>query len=647
MKRIAISVFVSLVFIFTAAQELFANMPPILRVEDLVPGTKAVGFSDFQGVKHERFEVLLGEPHNSAGRLIIFGRISGGPMETPLEVTGPIAGMSGSPIFLADTCSTYDECVNHGTLVGALSYGFTIIPQGGMNTGFTSAEDMLGSKSAGYDAVLSIAKKAEPETMTRPLLVSLPAGAPEISGFRNIPAAAARVKSSSFESYCAKNAVKAELGPGSMISIPLAMGDVTYAAAGTVTWRDGDRIWAFGHPFFGRGKVNYPFRHVSVATTIQSTVDSYKVVGCDIGDEGAITVDGATEISGVIGADAPLVPILFTLQVGGKTFTLDEKISETPYKNFLIQYLPQWWAEDIVGVPEGASVRYYARVTLKGESEIFLENVVVTRDGALALNDFFSKVSGVTSIVENSGFPFEFESIRLGAELVGPLEFWEKESIFLSKKEAKPGETVTLSIILRKFPEANEFRRIDVPVTVPADFFAADQTRMPYINILVRDGGQYMKIFFRPVMPEYLKVLLPPGSAYFTGGILGESRTLKELIANINKLNLSADTIYVREEFPQEISSQDNGRAEGDNSAEPDVAGEAVWRNVSDPSLGLDAAANDEPETRQRSLPPVAGAVTINEQLSVRVVQPAPSTEPTAEKSKEKKPFWRKILPFV
>ncbi|MFQ5676306.1 MAG: hypothetical protein ACE5G1_10450, partial [bacterium] len=70
-------------------------------------------------------------------------------------------------------------------------------------------------------------------------------------------------------------------------------------------WVDGNRIWAFGHTFFLAGASRLPFRHVSVADTIQSSVFSFKLVGCDLGTSGTITLDGLTEIGGVIGKEAP------------------------------------------------------------------------------------------------------------------------------------------------------------------------------------------------------------------------------------------------------------------------------------------------------------------------------------------------------
>src|SRR5207244_8469973 len=43
------------------------------------------------------------------------------------------------------------------------------------------------------------------------------------------------------------------LTPGTSVTVELARGDYSIAAAGTVTYRDGEKIYAFGHPFLSLG----------------------------------------------------------------------------------------------------------------------------------------------------------------------------------------------------------------------------------------------------------------------------------------------------------------------------------------------------------------------------------------------------------
>ena len=48
-------------------------------------------------------------------------------------------------------------------------------------------------------------------------------------------------------------ATEKTLTPGTSVSVQLVRGDYSIAASGTVTFRDVDRIYAFGHQFLGLG----------------------------------------------------------------------------------------------------------------------------------------------------------------------------------------------------------------------------------------------------------------------------------------------------------------------------------------------------------------------------------------------------------
>ena len=80
-------------------------------LEDLRPGMTGVGRTVFEGSRIDEFKVtILGILENALGakQSIILARLEGGP----LEKTGVIAGMSGSPVFI------------DGKLVGAVAYSF-------------------------------------------------------------------------------------------------------------------------------------------------------------------------------------------------------------------------------------------------------------------------------------------------------------------------------------------------------------------------------------------------------------------------------------------------------------------------------------------------------------------------------------------
>jgi hypothetical protein len=102
------------------------------------------------------------------------------------------------------------------------------------------------------------------------------------------------------------------LAPGTSISVQLVRGDYSIAASGTVTFRDGQRIYAFGHPFLSLGAAEMPMTEASVVTVIPNANNSFKlsVPGQMVG---AISQDRATGIFGQLGQAPKMIPVRINL----------------------------------------------------------------------------------------------------------------------------------------------------------------------------------------------------------------------------------------------------------------------------------------------------------------------------------------------
>ena len=48
-------------------------------------------------------------------------------------------------------------------------------------------------------------------------------------------------------------------------------------ATGTITHIDGDRVYAFGHPFFNLGPAEFPMTRAYVYTMLPSLMSSFKI----------------------------------------------------------------------------------------------------------------------------------------------------------------------------------------------------------------------------------------------------------------------------------------------------------------------------------------------------------------------------------
>src|SRR5262249_42799887 len=97
------------------------------------------------------------------------------------------------------------------------------------------------------------------------------------------------------------------LVPGSSVNVQLVRGDFSFDAAGTVTYRDGERIYAFGHPFLASGATSWPMTESSVVTVVPNLNNSFKLaVGGNL--VGSINQDRSTTVFGKLGDEPRMIP---------------------------------------------------------------------------------------------------------------------------------------------------------------------------------------------------------------------------------------------------------------------------------------------------------------------------------------------------
>jgi len=278
----------------------------------------------FSGNKIEEFQVeVLGVLENLGPRQsIILARLSGGPLQN----TGVMQGMSGSPVYI------------NGRLVGAVALAFNFAKE--PIAGIRPIEEMLAvnGPAASKSAPEPRAARREVPLSAVPLSTSLAgienpaANLVEIatpvsfSGFTSgtLEQFAPELKKMGMEPrqgissggpLPGKLGNPAQLRPGDMISVDLLSGDLTIGAEGTVTAVDGKRIYAFGHRFMAVGETELPFARAEVLALLPNLAASFKI---STAREwmGTITQDRSTSISGELGRKAETVPVAITVKDG-------------------------------------------------------------------------------------------------------------------------------------------------------------------------------------------------------------------------------------------------------------------------------------------------------------------------------------------
>ncbi|MGZ7038673.1 MAG: SpoIVB peptidase S55 domain-containing protein, partial [Thermoanaerobaculia bacterium] len=337
-RRVPATLF-AMLFVFAAVAAHAETMP----VSAVKKGMKGYGVTVFDGTTPEKFDVeILGVLNNiGPGQDLILAKI-----DSPVvRRTGVIAGMSGSPIYI------------DGKVIGALAYAWQFAKE--PVAGITPIDEMLkiarngGTTNAlvaeamprfsGAELLNALANNKTDEifeklvsgfggkTMSgmsgaKPIAVpvSLSSFAPETisrfgkylddMGFVAVPSGATST------STAAAPAADRSFKPGDPIGAVLLNGDFTVAATGTVTHVDGDRVYAFGHPFLDMGEISFPMAKSEIVTVLPSLASSFKFsnTGAIVGE---FRQDRSTGIMGVLGGQARTIPVELTVDGSGPSQT--------------------------------------------------------------------------------------------------------------------------------------------------------------------------------------------------------------------------------------------------------------------------------------------------------------------------------------
>lgn len=275
--------------------------PDFLPVDQITKGMHGIAKTVVSGKEIEEFGVeVLGvmKQKGPAGDLILvrtYGDV--------IDRTGGIAqGMSGSPVYI------------NGKLVGAIAYGWSLTDHRiGM---VTPIADMLklweiNDRQAPLESKQFQEEPAEP--VATPLMATgfgeqaLKMLTDKLKPYNLVPYAVGGSMSDDNNGIAYRT-----VEPGSTVGVQLVRGDFSLGALGTVTYVEGDKILAFGHPFLKRGKANYFLTDTEVYTTLSGLENSFKV-GTSTEAIGMINQDRGAGIAGQLGQFPGIIPLRITV----------------------------------------------------------------------------------------------------------------------------------------------------------------------------------------------------------------------------------------------------------------------------------------------------------------------------------------------
>ena len=410
-----------------AAFPLAAAESPFMPLREIKAGMHGTGKTVFSGDTISDFDVeILGVLENIGPRQsLILGKFSGGP----LQHTGVMQGMSGSPVYIG------------GKLIGAVALGFPYSKD--PIAGIRPIEEMLASGSL------------LPSPTTKP---NIPSGMAEIAtpvafgGFtaKTLETYAEQLRPYGFEPrqglgvggsvVSEKLGSPASLQPGSMISVQLMSGDLNVGADGTLTYIDGNRVYGFGHRFLGTGPTDLPFARSEVLALVPNLNSSFKISAAKE-LMGVIQQDRNAAITGEFGKHADLVPV--EIAVNHNIYRM--KMVNDRYLSPILLQMAVFNAIDGTERAAGpTTLTVSGEIDLAGRAPAPIRSTY-SSEGAVSLQASLAAAIPLSYILQG-GFPeLRVTGVKLRVESVDRHQQLQIEDVTVSKREAHPGDTVQLT----------------------------------------------------------------------------------------------------------------------------------------------------------------------------------------------------------
>ncbi len=522
-----------------------ASKTQFLPLSEVREGMKGTARTVFRGSESEEFQVeILGVVPGAVGpkQDMIVGKISGGGADR----THVFAGMSGSPVYI------------DGKLVGAIAYSFPFSKE--PICGITPIEQMLSifeknqnykqkaqeprtvsfaelaattwkpelpknaivqssllANAGGNAALMQIVGQsfqpiATPVTFNGFTQETLNVFTPQLMSVGLLPVAAV---GGAAKITPMKVADETTLVGGDSVSMQLTRGDYSMAAAGTVTYRDGDKIYAFGHPFLSLGTSDLPMSESSVVAVVPSINNSFKLAVPNA-MVGTMTQDRNTGVFGKLGQAPKMIPVKVNLETSrGQEETFSFEVAKDDFLTPLLINIAVYNAITANERGIGDSM-----ITLSGEIKVKNQpSIMLTNRFAGAQASQFASLS--VAIPVNTLLRSRFDDLEIG-EITMNLTSDDGnktgtiERIALDRTQVRAGETFEIQAFVRT--NSGKIFVQKIPVKVPLD------TPDGALSVTIADGTTIQQ-------NSAIQQFVP--------------KNLGELIGTINKVKKS-DRLYIQ-----------------------------------------------------------------------------------------------------
>lgn len=500
-----------------------AAAPEIYPLAKVKRGQTGYGMTTFTGTTPERFdfEVVNVQRNFVPGLDIILVKST----DEKLKVSGFWRGMSGSPLYI------------DGKLACAFSYGFAFnkialggctpieyMMKEGLETRRRSAPGAI-APNVTATATMSQWRALTPTGSIDALFARAPAGATPWLLSAPLPAPPAKPNDDGAMTAAVPLALGGFSAPafaeveklfadyplapmraggagntggegptefigGGSISVQLIRGDFSAAATGTVSYVDGNRVLAFGHPMFQAGEIYAPVASAEVQTVIASAQFPY-VIATPARELGSLVQDRASMIMADTKLRAPMIPLdifVKSLDPATRTVTSREFHVEIIDDKFLTMPMAGSAVMNAINLAlpdrDHVTARIDSSIKVRGAMELRFVDYLYANDGASSVIGGARALRALGALAFNPFAPAKAERIRLDVDLTFAADYGDIEEVMLRTPELHVGRNgidVTLATVSGE--RVTECVPFDVPATlagaiVQLEVAAGDATRL-------------------------------------------------------------------------------------------------------------------------------------------------------------------------
>ena len=268
---------------------------------------------------------------------------------------------------------------------------------------------------------------------------------------------------------------------GGAIAVELIRGDMSAAAIGTVSYIDGNKVLAFGHPMFQSGETYAPVATADVATVIPSSQSAF-VMATAANEIGSLVQDRQAAIMADTSLRSPTIPldIEITSTAGTRvdkgafhTELLDNKFMTPSLAGAAVQNAINYYLPD---KDDSVTARVESTIRIKGQEPISFVDYMYANDGAGSVMGSVRGLRVLVPLMLNPFQPVRIERVDIKVDLRFEANFGEIKELRLPTAELIAGERNQVNVVMTTWDGKDIIEQVpvDVPLTAAGSIVQLD-----------------------------------------------------------------------------------------------------------------------------------------------------------------------------